>query len=294
TQGTTTNACGNNYDDDMNYSIFGTLKTYCINSDATQSRMYIYNAPGNFQNPNNFSGGGTNFIPYAFANGSLQWASNPTTETCGTVENRSSTPVSSSVDAITNIPPQLTDTIAKLQEMVNTATGSINIKGTDSTLRLYVAQLQLYRFLRNPNNVAAKSTQLQQFVAAKDTSSFGRMNQIAAALAKRDTALVQQLLNTWNKANRVDSNYAKFFTWTLQKGLGQPVNLTAIEALAQQCPQTDGNVVFLSQNLYNAITNEHRIFTTVCDLKSTEFPDNPTNYVSAPVGINKTIKIRQP
>ena len=93
----------------------------------------------------------------------------------------------------------------------------------------------------------------------------------------------------------MDSNYAKFFTWTLQKGLGQPVNLTAIEALAQQCPQTDGNVVFLSQNLYNAITNEHRIFTTVCDLKSTEFPDNnDANYVTAPTHINKAIKIKQP
>lgn len=292
TQGTTANACGNNYDDDMNYAIFGTLKTFCINSDATQSRMYVYNTPGNFQNPDNFSGGGgLSYTPYAFANGSLQWANNQTTETCGTVENRSSTPVSSSVDAITNTSAaQFTDTIDKLQEMVNTATGSINIKGTDSTLRLYVAQLQLYRFLRNPNNVAAKSTQLQQFVAAKDTGSFGKMNQIAAALAKRDTALVQQLLNTWNKANRVDSNYAKFFTWTLQRGLRQPVNLAEVEALAQQCPQTDGNVVFLSQNLYNAITNKHRIFTTSCDLKSTEFPDNTTNYVTAPVEVNKAIK----
>lgn len=38
------------------------------------------------------------------------------------------------------------------------------------------------------------------------------------------------------------------------------------------------------------ITNEHRIFTTVCDLKSTEFPDNTTNYVTAPVEVNKAIK----
>ncbi len=109
-----------------------------------------------------------------------------------------------------------------------------------------------------------------------------------------DTALVQQLLNTWNKTNRVDSNYAKFFTWTLQHSLGQSINLTEIETLAQRCPQTDGNVVFLSQNLYNAITNKHRIFTTACDLKSTEFPDNTTIYVGTPKDINKAIKIRQP
>lgn len=295
TQGTTTNACGNNYGGDTFYSFpFATnnLKTLCINSNATDSRMYVYNMADNLQNPANFSAAGLGFAPYAFTNGSLQWASNPTTETCAAIANKSSNFLNNASTA--SAATQLTDTATKLQEMVNTATGSINIKGTDTALRLYVAQLQLYRFLRNPNGVAAKSIQLQQFVAAKDTGSFGRMNQIAAALAKRDTALVQQLLNTWNKTNRVDSNYAKFFTWTLQRGLGQSVNLAAIEALAQQCPQTDGNVVFLSQNLYNAITNKHRIFTTSCDLKSTEFPDNTTIYVGTPIDINKAIKIRQP
>lgn len=51
-----------------------------------------------------------------------------------------------------------------------------------------------------------------------------------------------------------------------------------------------GNVVFLSQNLYNAITNEHRIFTTSCEIRSTEFPDSfvTNNYVAKPA--NKIIE----
>ncbi len=295
-QGTSTNACGNNYGDDWEYTLppFPSLKTLCINSDATQSPMFIYNTLGNFQNPENFSTAvGSPAVTYTFANSSLQWASNPTSETCGAVENRSSTPANNNVYASTDTSAAMINAV-KLQEMANVAEGNINILGSDAALRLFVAQQQLYRFLSQPNNVAAQNPQLQQFVAAKDTSSFGTMNQIATALSKRDTALVQQLLNGWNKTNRVDSNYAKFFTWTLQRGLKQPVNLADVEELAKRCPQTDGNVVFLSQNLYNAITNQHRIFTTSCDLTGDKFPNNTANYIAKPAAKsteNNTVSI---
>lgn len=56
------------------------------------------------------------------------------------------------------------------------------------------------------------------------------------------------------------------FNWTMQRGLGKKINLTQVEWLAQQCPQTNGNVVFWAQNLHNAITNKHRHFTTTCEI----------------------------
>jgi hypothetical protein len=133
---------------------------------------------------------------------------------------------------------------------------------------LYVAQWQLYRLLSSKNGLAASSNILQQFMAK--TNSFSTMQTIIAALSKHDTTQVTQLLSNWQPTNRVDANYAKFFTWTLQRGLGKTINLTNVEWLAQQCPQTDGNVVFWAQNLYNTITGNHRHFTTTCDIDINE------------------------
>ena len=63
----------------------------------------------------------------------------------------------------------------------------------------------------------------------------------------------------------MDENYAAFLTWTIRRARQQELPLGEIERLATRCPQTDGNVVFTAQNLYNAVTNERRWFTTVCD-----------------------------
>ena len=59
---------------------------------------------------------------------------------------------------------------------------------------------------------------------------------------------------------------------------------TGVTRLASQCPQTDGNVVFASQNLYNAITNEHRRFSSPCDLNSSLVTKQANKLVSKKVG----------
>ena len=46
--------------------------------------------------------------------------------------------------------------------------------------------------------------------------------------------------------------------------------MTSTILLATKCPQTDGNVVFAAQNLYNDITNEHRLFVTNCDADNSQ------------------------
>ncbi len=85
-----------------------------------------------------------------------------------------------------------------------------------------------------------------------------------------DIDLALDQLQNWNKANRVDGDYAKFFAWTINRRQNQDIDLDEIAELASQCPQTDGNVVFAAQNLYNAITDEHRSFTSPCDITNPE------------------------
>jgi hypothetical protein len=74
-----------------------------------------------------------------------------------------------------------------------------------------------------------------------------------------------QYREAWNKINRVDENYAEFLGWTIKRLKKEEIELERVVRLAQQCPQTDGSVVFAAQNLYNAITGEYRVFTTSCD-----------------------------
>jgi hypothetical protein len=270
-QGNVTNASDNFFEQDFfhntTFPLLPCLKALTINSSATSSPLYIQQgSTGNVLDPVNYSDNLFLGNAYSYTNNSLKAATNASTVNCSVILSRVA---ASTNNARANLTPMAQSMSSiKLAELENIALGKLPIANADSALHLYVAQWQLYRLLSSKNGLAASSNILQQFMAK--TNSFSTMQTIIAALSKHDTTQVTQLLSNWQPTNRVDANYAKFFTWTLQRGLGKTINLTNVEWLAQQCPQTDGNVVFWAQNLYNTITGNHRHFTTTCDIDINE------------------------
>jgi hypothetical protein len=267
-RGRSTDTWFNDFSADADY-INGGMKVLCYNAFATLSPMEIHPTLAS-HNPENLSFLQLTGDVYSFANSSLNYGVSYILETCGPIASRGS----NSANTTNNSTQSITDSLP-MQLLIDMATANTRIAGSDSALRLYVAQLQLYHFLSTNDSTVAKSQELQQFMAASKNGSFGKMEQVMEALAKHDSILVRQLLNGWTKTNRVDSNYAQFFAWSLQRGLKHPINLADVERLAQGCPQIDGDVVFLSQNLYNAIANKHRIFTSSCDATGGEIPIKP-------------------
>lgn len=280
TQGSSTDACDHDYGPNTDYGIPPTAsyKTMCINADATQSTQFIQTTP-DIWNPDALSwGGGIIFTPYAIANSSLQ-AATTINNGCPIVNSRQLygedgevLPIQElhddeeiSEDEVNAILVTDAGLIAtKLEEAEALSLGRTSMTGSEPQLRLYVAQMQLYNQLIGRDSMVNANSVLRQFVAGHNNTGFGTIIKIGRSIMQNDSALAYQQLAAWQTTNRVDENYARYFKWTLNRRYKKPVNITEVEALALGCPQTDGNVVFAARNLYNAITNKHRLFTGNC------------------------------
>lgn len=159
----------------------------------------------------------------------------------------------------------------KLDEMVALANGNtISNYLTEAAQRLYVQQLQLYLFLKAPNGIKEQRNELQEWVNVCNGGSFGRILNIAEAIAANNISLAQNLLNSWNTNNKIDDNYATYFGWKINQMQNNTIDLNEIEAMCLKCPLTDGSVVIAAQCLYNSLTNEHRLFDNSCGLTYNE------------------------
>ena len=276
-QGSARTACDNNYFNN-GYWINNSFKTYCINSDARLSPMYVQLRSTAWDPAVNgySSGGGRQFTPYGTANTLFSGTANG--YGCPWISNRAIYNDAGELIIQTEVEnadinedeiPIRNDQLEhqKVEEAIQLARGLVmQSECEEPELRLYVSQMQLYKFLLSPNGWVSKSPYLAEFVEQSNGSSFGVINEISKNILNGDTSLALEQLAGWNKINRVDENYAKFLLWTIRRQQHQSLNLDEIVELSTRCPQTDGNVVFAAQNLYNAITNEHRLFTTNCDI----------------------------
>ncbi|MBS4042722.1 MAG: T9SS type A sorting domain-containing protein [Chitinophagaceae bacterium] len=159
----------------------------------------------------------------------------------------------------------------KLDEMVALAQGNTlqtNLPEADE--RLYVQQLQLYLYLKSPNGIKEQRNELQEWVNVCNGNSFGTILNISDAIAINDITTAQNLLNNWNKINKVDENYATYLSWKIDQMQNKSIDINEVEVMSLKCPLTDGSVVIAAQCLYNSLTNEHRLFDNSCGLTYNE------------------------
>jgi hypothetical protein len=264
----------------------GNYKTFAANSNVLASPLYVQQAQPSYDPSdvppavyNSFGGGA--LYPYDFGNSSLVNGA-AGNYTCPTITGRLGTVTVGEVEYIYIIDdPELHEPISEEGIPVDNGEGrqlaaaeqlalghGANSNLSEPLLRQYVAQLELYHTLQQPGNQwQARSSILQQFATNGKNSAFGLIDSISRNIALNKLALAGQQLSNWQPANRVEENYAKFFNWTILRHQQQSINLAEVEILAKQCPQTDGNMVFAAQNLYNALTNQHRLFINNCDYK---------------------------
>ena len=131
-------------------------------------------------------------------------------------------------------------------------------------------QLQLYLYLKSPNGIKEQRDELQEWVNVCNGNSFGTILNISDAIAINDITTAQNLLNNWNKINKVDVNYATYLSFKINQMQNNNIDLKEVEALSLKCPLTDGSVVIAAQCLYNSLTNEHRLFDNSCGLNYNE------------------------
>ncbi len=155
----------------------------------------------------------------------------------------------------------------KLNEMVALANGTtISNYLSEANERLYVQQFQLYLLLKATNGIKEQRDELQEWVHVCNGNSFGTILNISDAIAINDITTAQNLLNNWNKNNKVDENYATYLSWKIDQMQNNTLDIKEIEDFCLKCPLTDGSVVIAAQCLYNSLTNEHRLFDNSCGL----------------------------
>ncbi len=278
-------SCGNIYNIvptiPGNFWPSGTYKTYCINAHADYSKMYVTLGNATYDpSVGGYSGGtGISYIPYG-SSGTL-YSGSSNNYSCPAVYSRE---VYDDEGNLIGILPDSTiineneipindDSLQnqKIEEAEQFAIGNYHRQqsSTTSDLRKYVSQMQLYQSLQYNTALLVKHPILSQFVQQNKSGSFGLIDSITRLIVKGDTFSALQQLAAWSKVNQVDENYAKFLSWNVKRIQHQKIDLTDVEALAIGCPQTDGNVVFAAQNLYNLLTNGHRRFDTHCDVDTT-------------------------
>jgi hypothetical protein len=166
----------------------------------------------------------------------------------------------------------LTEVLSKneqqlLEEAI--ATGDIEIPTSDSLLRLYVMQEQLYEKLMQEQEATGSigSSTLQSFMQNNSWDSYDYIYYTAKYLAQKDMAAVNMLLNYFPSNNIVDDNYWQYYKWQ-QEMITNPAykpNANDVLAIANLCPFSNGNIVYAARNLYNRLTRQNKHFKNDCD-----------------------------
>ena len=79
---------------------------------------------------------------------------------------------------------------------------------------------------------------------------------------------VDFLLTYFPSNNIVDDNYYNYFNWVYDftQGNAANIDLAQVQALANSCPNKNGDVVFYAQDLYNKLTNTVNDFNNDCEI----------------------------
>ena len=114
----------------------------------------------------------------------------------------------------------------KLDEMVALAQGNtLQNNLPEAAERLYVQQLQLYLYLKSPNGIKEQRDELQEWVNVCNGNSFGTILNISDAIASNNITTAQNLLNNWNKINKVDVNYATYLSFKINQMQNNNIDL---------------------------------------------------------------------
>jgi hypothetical protein len=79
--------------------------------------------------------------------------------------------------------------------------------------------------------------------------------------------LASALLNTWNRQSTQDENNYNYYTWIYNSLTNAEYQLPIddIATMANQCPSTNGRIVYAARNLYNSLMEENFSFDNACD-----------------------------
>lgn len=313
-QGTPLKASDNRFVDYTNPTT--QKKSFCLNTNANWSRLHVQLT--NLTYDPSFGGysfaNGAIGVPHDFSNGSLVNGSNsgfycqPIVEEEpgggedpggeGRFANRGSNntidfskiKLNTKLDTAGIVPKQIPNEQQRIKEAEQIILAN-NIPSSTPNKNLYdyVAQMQLYSFSAKQPAFVAKSSIVSNFMQRHAISSFSIIPTIAKKWYSGDTANFKSLMSSWQRTNVVDENYYNFYTWLQKRKAKQTLDTAAILQLAQQCPQTHGNIVFAAQNLYNAITNQHIIFEAACETEPFNTINKTTNYAKRTVSTNPEI-----
>jgi hypothetical protein len=254
----------------------GHPKLTTINSNPLLSPLFVVrNNPRYDPTTGNIVSFGS--APYSFSNGLNNAPINA--YNCGVILNRASLSTEDGTERYVYNSEEIQDVdeasldfsneeliAQKVQEAEQLASGAYasQIGDADAEIRHYVMQFELYDQLKANPNLAEQSGFLQEWIASKQNESFGKIQDIIKDISTGSLITAQNKINNFPIQNRVEANYVEFLGWMLKRRQGIALNTTHVLKLAEKCPLTDGSVVFAAQNLYNAITGQHKIFETAC------------------------------
>ena len=146
------------------------------------------------------------------------------------------------------------------------AEGILSLPDDEATKRLYAMQQQLFELVKANPEIAANSSNIQQFIYDNNWTSLDFINFTNKYLAERNTTMVELLLGFWPGQEKLDDNYLIYFEWMLQmqKDPDYKPNTDDVYQIAKQCPLKSGNIVYAARNLYNALTEKINKFENDC------------------------------
>ncbi len=278
-QGSLTEPCDNVYlQPYTTYWPAGSYFTATLNNSSSQnSKMYVrqtgYNA-----NPDGYGISTTfpyNNNNYASSNGSLIWATGAFIGCGGGNSPAGGGTLSLSGTIQESIPGTTALGTTVPSSQFTTQSAEYLVLNADSIADSnpnygFIAQYQVYRMLKADNSIMANSATLQNFYTASEISNMALLYGIETDLSSGNMNSAQNKITSFVPQNNVESNYIVFYNLYIKyrnENLAE-TDSTALFALADMCPFTNGAVVYYARALYNAIYDISKVFNDNCNISS--------------------------
>lgn len=159
--------------------------------------------------------------------------------------------------------------IKNIQEILDEiAAGTIELPNDEAVKRLEVMQQQLYELVKARPELAANSTDIQQFIYDNQWNSLDFIYYLGYFAAKGNMNQVDNILNYWlPTSSELDDNYRTYYEWLVAMYNNPEYKPSAEEVLAyaNKCPIKNGTIIYAIRNFYNAITKEIHNFEDDCN-----------------------------
>jgi hypothetical protein len=154
------------------------------------------------------------------------------------------------------------------EDIANNNLFAANASSADA---LNVLRQELFHQIQLNPDLITNSPTLQSFYLANYNGSLGKIDDINEALNNLNVAAAQTMMNNWTPVTTLEYNCFNYYTYFIRFLNGEVFttnDVNGIYALANKCPQTNGEIIHAARSLYNFVAADNETFEYACGSNS--------------------------